>query len=70
MHAVRTVTKFHSTKSDGRVIEPDPDTSAQRLAAATVEWHRGTPVAAAHVNVMFGSTCLLFIPALAKHKKK
>jgi hypothetical protein len=69
MHAVRTVTEFHSTKGVGRVIEPDRDLSAQRLAAGTVERHRGAPVAAVHTNLMCASTCLLFIPALAKHKK-
>ena len=42
---------------------------AQRLAAATVEWYRGRPVAAANINVKCSSTWLLFIPALAKHKK-
>jgi len=69
MRAVRTVTPFQSTRGVGRVIEPDLDTSAQRLAAGTVEWYRGTPVAAAHINVMCSSTCLLFIPALDQHKK-
>jgi hypothetical protein len=37
-HAVRTVTKFNSTKGVGRVIESHPDTSAHRLPAGTVDW--------------------------------